>query len=89
MATVLDFIKSKTRLSPREQEILQILPVDGAPVSTDALTKTCLGKVTPNRQNMVTRACRDLEEKTKRLKTRVKRSKRAGPHAMQVWLDVR
>lgn len=90
MASALVSLKSKVRLSPGEQRLLQLLPTGGRRISTDELTKQYYsGKPEPfNSRLVVVGMVRNLQRKIGTIKTSplyVHCSDRAGPYPMEVW----
>lgn len=80
------------RFSPSEERILSLLPQGGERITTEALARLYYGRAIPfNGRIIVAGLVRNLERKTTLMKdpTRVRRTRRAGPHPIQVWLERR
>jgi hypothetical protein len=77
------------KLSPGEQRALAILPPNGGRVSTAKVAARYYKALHPttNQRIVVTGLLRSLERKTARATVRVKRSHRAGPHPIEVWIE--
>jgi hypothetical protein len=78
--------------SPSEERLLRLLPRSGRRVTTkDLVERFYKGRVVPeNSQIVISGIVRKLATKTQRGgRVRVRRSERAGPHPMQVWIEHR
>jgi len=76
------------KLSPNEQRIFDMVPNGGKKITTAALAKKFYDGVVPyNGQVIVSGIARALEKKTVGHPVRVKRSKRTGPHPINVWKE--
>jgi hypothetical protein len=84
---------SVIKLSPAEQRLLDIIPTDGSRVSTkDLLPRFYDGQDMPAYgQVVIGNHLRSLTAKVKRTRKlpRVRKSKRRGPHPIEVWIENR
>lgn len=72
-------------LSPSEQHLHKLL--GRRPQTTGVLAVRYYGRKVPENGRVVISAlARALERKTRRQRPRVRRSKRAGPYSISVWL---
>lgn len=82
--------RSKLRLSRSEQAILDLLPLSGRRLTTEDITAKHYGRAAPYHGRIVVAGVvRSLERKTSKMNLggRVRRSKRAGPHPIEVWWE--
>lgn len=82
--------KRSIQLSQSESRMLALIPGRGRRVTTEWLARRYYGFDPPyHARTIVAGILRSLERKTKlmRAKRRVKRSGRAGPHPIEVWLQ--
>lgn len=78
-------------LSPGEQKLLAILDKQREPIATTELVPLFYaGEDEPEHaQKVISGLARSLEYKTRREPVKVKRSRRRGPHPVEVWLERR
>jgi hypothetical protein len=81
-------MKTEVRLSPSEKEVLGLIPKSGARVSTEWLAKRRYGADVPeNGRVIISAIVRSLARKTKNAAVRVRRTDRAGPNPIKVWVE--
>lgn len=84
-------VNGKHEITESEKRLLTLLPLDGTRIDTGKLTRQFYRgrKLPANARIAVGNLLRALVRKTKRQELRVFRTKRAGPHATEAWLERR
>jgi hypothetical protein len=78
------------RLSAHEEKVMKLIPPDGKRISSrEVVSKFYNGRVPLHGRVNVGCILRSLSAKTRREAIRVRRSKRAGPYPIDVWLERR
>jgi hypothetical protein len=82
----------KIGYSPAEREVFSVIPVRPDSITTSMIVSKRYGKEVPYHGPAIIRSVlRSLEKKTKHNGEvfEIKKSERAGPHQMSVWLEAK
>jgi hypothetical protein len=78
------------RLSDHEEKVMKLIPSNGEKISSRTIVeKFYNGRVPMHGRVNVGGILRSLSKKTRLNDVRVRRSKRAGPYPIDVWLERR